>query len=186
MRRLVRLRRIPAVVGAVVSLGLLAACTLHRQAGTGDVAFRLAWEGESDLDLIVQDPAGHCINFGTGTSPSGGLLDVDCNAGSGRLCPAPVENIYWPRGSAPSGRYLFWAYAHALIPAEAPLPFQLQVLRGTEVVRLIRGRVRKHQELHGAWALELPSGRVSAPEQNRSAADSPCVSTRSGILKASD
>lgn len=186
MRTFARLRRLPAVVGAVVSLGLLAACTLHRQAGTGDVAFRLAWEGESDLDLIVQDPAGHCINFGTGTSPSGGLLDVDCNSGSGRLCPAPVENIYWPRGSAPSGRYLFWAYAHALIPAEAPLPFQLQVLRGTEVVRLIRGRVRKHQELHGAWAFDLPSGRVSAPEQNRSAADSPCVSTRSGILKASD
>jgi hypothetical protein len=185
MRLFARLRRLSPVVGAVVALGLLAACTLHRQAGTGDVAFRLAWEGESDLDLIVQDPAGHCINFGSGTSPTGGLLDVDCNSGSGRLCPAPVENIYWPHGSAPSGRYLFWAHAHALIPAEAPLSYQLQVLRGTEVVRLIRGRVRKHQERHGAWALDLPSGRVSAPEQNRSAADSPCVSIRSGILKSS-
>jgi hypothetical protein len=186
MRLFARLRRISAVVGAMVPLALLAACTLHRKAGTGDVAFRLAWEGESDLDLIVQDPAGDCINFGSGTSPTGGLLDVDCNSGSGRLCPAPVENVYWPQGSAPSGRYLFWAHAHVLIPAEAPLSYQLQVLRGTEVVHLIRGRVRRHQELHGAWALDLPSGRVSAPEQNRSATDSPCVSIRSGILKSSD
>jgi len=44
-----------AMVAAAVALN---GCTLHRSAGTGEVAFRLAWKGKSDIDLFVQDPSG--------------------------------------------------------------------------------------------------------------------------------
>lgn len=59
-------------------------CSAHREAGTGDVAFRLVWDGGSDLDLVVEDPAGGCIFYGQRTSELGGILDVDCNAGTDR------------------------------------------------------------------------------------------------------
>src|SRR4051812_46644027 len=66
---------------------LLAGCTANRrQAGTGDVAFRLTWDGLSDLDLIVQDPSCDCISYVFPRSLSGGILDVDCNGGSDLMC----------------------------------------------------------------------------------------------------
>ena len=124
----------------LVSLGACLACSTHsahqetREAGTGDIAFRLIWDGESDLDLFVEDPAGACIFFGNRDSVTGGLLDVDCNAGSERLCESPVENVYWPQGTAPAGSYMYWVEGHSIIPAEAPLAYELQLLRGTDVV----------------------------------------------------
>lgn len=144
---------------------LLAGCTAHRQAGTGDVAFRLIWDGTSDLDLLVEDPGGACIYYGERESPLGGLLDVDCNAGTDRLCEHPVENVYWPTATAPPGRYRVWVRAHALLPAEAPLAYELQVLHGTRVSWRHRGTMDEHQELHGPFVHTFPGGEVTrAPD----------------------
>ncbi len=75
--------------------------------GTGDIQATLRWNNLNDLDLHVTDPAGNEIFFGNKSSPTGGLLDVDNNAGCDeRMSERPVENIYWPSGSAPSGEYL--------------------------------------------------------------------------------
>ena len=138
----------------------LSGCTLHRSAGTGDVAFRLAWNGRSDLDLFVQDPSGGCVFFFNRTSPAGGVLDVDCNATIESLCAEPVENVYWPVGSAPDGEYLFWAEVHSIIASEAPVTFQLQVLRGADIVWVESAAARDHLQVTGPFRLELRNGRV--------------------------
>lgn len=62
---------------------------------TGDLCCRLAWFNRDDLDFHMVEP-GHEIYFMNKRqrSPSGGMLDVDMNAGSGET-REPVENIYY-------------------------------------------------------------------------------------------
>jgi hypothetical protein len=142
---------------------VLAGCAANRrQAGTGDVAFRLLWDGITDLDLFVQDPSGACIFFGNRQSQAGGILDVDCNGGSDFLCEVPIENIYWPSATAPAGEYLFWVHAHSLIPDEAPLAYRLQLLHGKEVFWLHTGTILNHEELHGPFVYRFPADKAAS------------------------
>ncbi len=153
---------------------VLAACSIHRAAGTGDVAFRLVWNGSSDLDLFVEDPSGACTFYGQRSSATGGVLDVDCNGGTDRMCERPIENVFWPLGSAPAGRYRFWVQAHSLIPAEAPLGFHLQVLRGRLPVWTYDGSVHRFQEVQGPFVYIAPGitvGRSAEPVALPSACD---------------
>ncbi len=132
----------PGLFVLLLTTLLAGACAGHRslridqlpEAGTGDLAFRLVWQGQSDLDLHVVDPAGarywYVEPLGSGAT---GRLDVDCNRTSDALCERPVENVYWAQGTAPEGVYQAWAVAHSVLPAEAPLAAQLLVLAGREV-----------------------------------------------------
>lgn len=72
-----------------------------KQAGgsvAGDLCCRLAWHNHDDLDLHMREPGGYEIYFANkrALSPSGGMLDVDMNAGSGTT-RTPVENIFYTR-----------------------------------------------------------------------------------------
>jgi uncharacterized protein YfaP (DUF2135 family) len=58
------------------------------------------------MDLFVTDPYGNLINYQNTSSSSGGRLDVDANGWCNNLTTAPVENIYWDYGTAPSGHYV--------------------------------------------------------------------------------
>ena len=146
-----------------LGLTLCLACSAHREAGTGDIAFRLVWDGQSDLDLYVVDPAGTCIFFGQRDSTTGGLLDVDCNGASDRLCEHPVENVYWPAGTAPAGTYLYWLEAHSVIPAEAPLQLELQLLRGPGVVWRHTGTIQATDQIIGPFEIDFATGRPLVP-----------------------
>jgi hypothetical protein len=80
-----------------------------KQAGgnvTGDLCCRLAWHNFDDLDLHMNEPGGLHIFFATPISPwTGGRLDVDMNAGTGRT-REPVENIFYQnRGKMREGTY---------------------------------------------------------------------------------
>lgn len=129
----------------ILSLGLLlaglllvlGACTsAGSRAGTGDVAFRLTWEGAADLDLQVEDPTGAKLTFLERRSDSGGILDVDCNSGTHRMCEQPIENVYWPDGTAPPGVYRVWVELFNPPPGvdSQEVAFTLEVLRGERVV----------------------------------------------------
>lgn len=63
---------------------------------SGDVCCRLSWFNYDDLDLHMMEPGRYEIYFATRniTSPSGGRLDVDMNAGVGET-RTPVENIFY-------------------------------------------------------------------------------------------
>lgn len=154
----------PAALAVVLALTALLGCSSYdREAGFGDVAFRLAWEGISDLDLFVEDPAGECIFFGLRESGTGGILDIDCNAGTGRLCERPVENVYWPTATAPPGSYRFWVHAHSLVPVEAPLEFQLRLLVGTRTAWSLTETIEAHDEVVGPFRYRVPAGEVEGP-----------------------
>jgi uncharacterized protein YfaP (DUF2135 family) len=73
--------------------------------GTGDVQVTLRWASGDDLDLHVIDPNGEEIYFNVAASSSGGRLDTDANSDCEGVAPAPVENVFWPPGRAPSGTY---------------------------------------------------------------------------------
>ncbi len=104
--------------GDLYDLGLL--CTVPDDRNvepilqTGDVQVTLRWNTRDDLDLIVVDPAGSVVDFGSPRSPSGGQLDVDANSFCQTQNFSPVENIFWPTGTAPVGQYL--AYVTLAIP----------------------------------------------------------------------
>jgi hypothetical protein len=73
-------------------------------AKSGDVQISLGWKNVNDLDLHCTDPSGETIYYGHKKAQSGGELDVDMNATEPRS-RTPVENIYWPVGGAPLGKY---------------------------------------------------------------------------------
>jgi hypothetical protein len=75
------------------------------KAKTGDVQISLYWANKSDLDLHVVCPSGETIMFNYKKSQCGGELDVDANANYATATANAVENVYWPKGKAPMGKY---------------------------------------------------------------------------------
>lgn len=73
--------------------------------GGGDVQITLTWSSEADLDLHVNDPFGEDIYWENREAESGGQLDHDANAACDSVDEAPAENVFWPAGEAPDGRY---------------------------------------------------------------------------------
>jgi len=96
--------------GVAAALNVPEAAALERRLGEvsargGDIQISLSWHNYNDLDLHCLDPGGEEIFFAHRRSlRSGGELDIDQNA-SPPYNMAPVENIYWPIGAAPSGLY---------------------------------------------------------------------------------
>lgn len=151
-----RNRRGHRLAAGAFALALLAGCRSVPTAGTGDVAFRLLWEGQSDLDLHVEDPAGEHISYSQRQVASGGRLDVDCNGGTERLCPLPIENVFWPERTAPAGTYRVWVQAHAVYPAEAPVACELLVLEGERVRIRAPGRLIANGDRLGPFTFTFP------------------------------
>ena len=101
--------------------------------GTGDVQLTLTWESTNDLDLWVTDPAGESIFFDHPSADSGGQLDVDANADCQDLTTHPVENIFWPTGDAPLGKYLVEVQYYKQCENPAPIDFHIRMLVDGEV-----------------------------------------------------
>ncbi|MCU1450170.1 MAG: hypothetical protein JWP02_2340, partial [Acidimicrobiales bacterium] len=99
--------------------------------GSGDVQATLLWANGSDLDLHVVDPRGDEIYFSRPQSASGGTLDHDDTAGCNST-GTHVENVFWPRGGAPSGRYRVFVKNYD--PCPAPAQYELKVTVGGQVI----------------------------------------------------
>jgi hypothetical protein len=84
-------------------------------AKTGDVQISIAWNSTDDIDLhVVFSPGNGLVDNINWTNRfgqiTGGMLDIDMNANNYFLNPKPVENIFWPPNSSPSG--IFDVYIH--------------------------------------------------------------------------
>lgn len=143
--------------------------------GTGDVSFRLVWSGTTDLDLHVEDPSGEQLSFIQRETRSGGILDIDCNAGPEQLCWHPIENVYWPEGAAPEGTYRYrveffrlavgdathktYLAGHevensskeAQRPVSVRIPFELEVRLGDRVVERQTGELTSDIRVAGPY-----------------------------------
>jgi hypothetical protein len=76
----------------------------HPEPSTGSVQVLLEWHNYNDLDLICVDPTGETVWYRNKRVTSGGMLEIDMNAGS-QYSSSPIENIYWPQSGAPKGKY---------------------------------------------------------------------------------
>jgi len=96
---------------------------------TGDVQVLLNWDNYNDLDLICTDPDNNKVWFKNKTVPSGGKLEIDMNANYPDS-KTPKENIYWPAGRAPNGKYsIFLLYYKKHIDIDET-PYKITVIYG--------------------------------------------------------
>jgi hypothetical protein len=76
------------------------------RAKTGDVQVSISWDNYDDIDVWVAfEGRGYSSNIGwkNRSDDYGGMLDIDCNVSP--VTREAVENIFWPKGRAPAGRY---------------------------------------------------------------------------------
>lgn len=114
-------------------------------AKTGDVQISLIWFNTNDLDLHCVDPSGFEIFWRPENrrSRTGGELDVDRNANCKNLTAEPVENIYWPPGKAPQGKYqVYLNYFQRCPGAPDETSYKISVLHGGER-KEFSGTIRK-------------------------------------------
>ncbi len=97
-------------------------------AKTGDVQISLIWFNVNDLDLYCIEPNGNRIFYNNRRSASGGELDVDMNVTP--TTDRPVENIYWPKGKAPLGKYLIYVDHYANNGGRDPSEYKVSLLIG--------------------------------------------------------
>jgi subtilisin family serine protease len=103
---------------------------------SGDVQVLLNWENYNDLDLFCIDPNNDIISFQNTKVPSGGQLEIDMNAQyPGSI--TPIENIYWPRGGAPNGKYSVYLvyYNQHIDKNETPYTIKVKYGNKTEVFK---------------------------------------------------
>lgn len=102
------------------------------KAKSGDVQISLYWESKDDLDLHVVEPSGERIYYGHRKSKTGGKLDVDMNVSYSRAVSGAVENIYWPKGQAPAGKYQVFVHHYSHHGGRSgtadPAPFTIRVV----------------------------------------------------------
>ena len=99
----------PSIIADTAGNPLTEPYTLNfrvQKLGTGDVQVTLKWATRDDLDLIIVDPKGDRVYYKNRRVSSGGKLDVDANSSCRNTTNAPVENIFWPPGKAPAGKYV--------------------------------------------------------------------------------
>jgi hypothetical protein len=106
------------------------AARLRREGGkSGDVRVSLVWNNRNDCDLHVVAPSGEEVYYGHRKSICGGELDVDMNVRGEST--KPVENIYWPPGGAPAGRYKVIVQNYAYHEeAKGEYEFRVEVVAG--------------------------------------------------------
>ncbi|HKI86630.1 MAG TPA: hypothetical protein VKA53_07780, partial [Thermoanaerobaculia bacterium] len=73
-----------------------------------------------------------------------------------QMCKRPIENVYWPTSEAPSGTYTLAVHAHALLPTETPLHFEVEILRGQDVVWRRKGVLVKQAQTFGPFEFHYP------------------------------
>lgn len=84
-------------------------------AKTGDVQVSMSWNTIDDIDLYIMFSPGNGladnINWMNRLGKlSSGMLDIDMNANSAFLSNQPVENIFWPPNSSPSGHFVVYVH----------------------------------------------------------------------------
>jgi len=130
--------------------------------GTGDVQITLTWDAAVDLDLRVTDPAGETIHYFNAVSASGGRMDVGSVTCDG--VANPVENVFWPYGSAPAGSYSVYVHYTQDCGINDPVNYTVTVRMDDEVLSTYTGTLKFPGQ--SDWATSF--NRFGAPDCDRS------------------
>ena len=106
----------------------------------GDVSVTLRWDAATDLELVVRDPAGHAPSPAEREIGSGGVLEVDANAGCAANISEPVEHVYWP-APAPGGFYEVVVWNRDACEATGATAFELVIRVGGEEIMREQGEL---------------------------------------------
>jgi hypothetical protein len=128
----------------------------------------LSWFNYDDLDLHVHEPAGRGVQslqdhiyFGNKRGASGGVLDVDMNAGGGTT-REPVENVVW-MSQMPSGAYRIVVNNYAKRES-SDVGFVVEVENAGKLSHYSYNKaVRDRQDVH-VVTLHVREGRVESVE----------------------
>lgn len=100
---------------------------------SGDVQIHLKWNNYNDLDIVCVDPNGDSVYFKNKSVRSGGVLEIDNNARQ-PFTKTPQENIYWPDGKAPFGKYqVILVYYKQHESSINETPYSIMVKHGDKV-----------------------------------------------------
>jgi hypothetical protein len=128
----------------------------------------LSWFNTDDLDLHIVEPSGRAggvfadlngprIYFGTKAGKSGGVLDVDMNAG-GRMSREPVENVSWSR-PPPDGWYQ--VLVHNFAPRERDsVGFTIEIETGGKLSQFHYEKPVAREYVH-VCSVSVVNGQVS-------------------------
>jgi subtilisin family serine protease len=131
---------------------------------TGDVQIFLRWHNYNDLDLYCIEPAGNAIWFKNKTSPSGGQLEIDMNV-EYPDSDSPIENIFWPTGSAPQGTYKVFLQYYKQYVQSAATPYTITVKYGNKTEEFNGTIDRQGQSLFiCSFTLGSASGNTSTSD----------------------
>ncbi|MCC6624411.1 MAG: hypothetical protein IT385_24385 [Deltaproteobacteria bacterium] len=109
-----------------------------------DIRASLIWNNRNDLDLHVIPPSGEEVFYAHKQSACGGWLDVDMNV-SGQT-DKPVENVRWPKGKAPAGRYRVFVQNYNFHDKEHATPFRVELEVNGEISH-VDGVISPNDEL---------------------------------------
>lgn len=104
-------------------------------AKTGDIQISIAWDNVNDIDVgvFIRNNMGIAkINYQNRMGPNMGMLDVDMN-----VLPRTnraVENIFWPKGAAPNGRYTVYVHHYKQWCQAARTPVRVRIKIDGKVV----------------------------------------------------
>jgi len=133
-------------------------------ARSGDIRMSLIWHNRNDLDIHVIAPSGEEIYYGHPQSYCGGELDVDMNVNGETT--KPVENIYWPREGAPTGRYKVYVQNYAYHGKKVHVTeYTVEVMKGGELIHY-KGTIYGTRERSNRVVCEFDyRGKVSGEEE---------------------
>jgi subtilisin family serine protease len=133
---------------------------------TGDVQVLLSWDNYNDLDLICTDPYGELIFFRNRSVSSGGQLEIDMNV-EYPDSKTPIENIYWPAGSAPNGTYaVHLLYYKCHEPAIDETSYHIKVKYGGKI-KDYSGAIKKADRLIPVCSFTLGTATNNPANSNK-------------------
>lgn len=140
-------------------------------AKTGDVQISLSWNTIDDMDLHVSFTPGNGlvdnINWTNRLGRlSNGMLDIDMNANSGFLSAVPVENIFWPPQSSPSGVFTVYVHFFRSWSGANKVPVIVRIKNGakTEVFQVV-ALLRSNPQQVKQFSRPAPRKREEAPSR---------------------
>jgi hypothetical protein len=103
-------------------------------AQTGDIQVSIAWDNYNDIDLwiVIENPSGRfVVNWMNRIGPNNGTLDVDRNVQP--TTNKAVENIFWPFGFSPEGKYTVYVQHYWQWDKPDSTPVFLRVKNGDKI-----------------------------------------------------